>query len=262
MKDHTHSEHAHRPHAGQGHTGGQPGIRHAFKLDHKLSPEEINRLDIAAYRGPIHLVRTRAQMRAAVGELRHETLVGFDTEKRPSFAKGESHAPALIQLAGRKAVYVFQLHVIGLPAELTAILADPRIIKAGVATGRDLHELQALAEFEPRGFVDLGTCAMKSGMKHHGLRGLAALLLGCRISKSAQLTNWERQDLPERALQYAATDAWIGRRIYEAMKEHGCLGDASHAAASSSHDVQRKGLWHRAKAALAGIVRGARRRGR
>jgi len=220
-------------------------------LDRRLSPEDINRLAIAAYRGAIHVIGTRAQMLAAGKALRRETLLGFDTEKRPSFRKGESHPPALIQLAGRDAVYLFQLHALGFPRELADLLADPRIVKAGVATGRDIQELRELAEFQPRGFVDLGACAKRSGIQHHGLRGLAALLLGCRISKGAQLTNWEHSDLPERALQYAATDAWISRRIYEALKEHGCLGAPSPAAGISARGI--RGLWCQAKTTLAGI---------
>jgi ribonuclease D len=256
MKRSTHTEQRHEPHPGA--AGVVAEARRLVKLDQKLSREEINRLEIAAYRGPIHVVRSHAQMLAAVRELRRETLLGFDTEKRPSFAKGESHPPALIQLAGREAVYVFQLHVIGLPAELVDLLANPRIVKAGVATGRDLQELRELAQFQPGGFVDIGACAMKSGIKHHGLRGLAALLLGCRISKSAQLTNWERPELPMPALRYAATDAWISRRIYEALKKHGCLDGSPKAPGSKERGAGRPGLWHKAKAAFTRIVRATR----
>lgn len=203
------------------------GAGPAFRLDRKLRSEEINRLDIAVYRGPLHVVASRLQMRAAVTELSRETLLGFDIEKRPSFKKGESHPPALIQLAGAKAVFIFQLRALGLPVELAGLLANAEIIKAGVAIGRDLQELRDLTEFHPAGFVDLGACAKHCGMKHHGLRGLAAVLLGCRISKGAQLANWDRPELPQRALRYAATDAWIGRRIYEAFRERGCLSAAS-----------------------------------
>ena len=233
--------------------GTRPGAPHPPKLDQKLTAEEINRLAITAYRGSIQVVCTRPQMLAAVRELRRETLLGFDTEKRPSFRKGETHPPALIQLAGRDAVYVFQLQALGFPVELTDILANSEIVKAGVSVARDIQELRELTEFQPRGFVDLGDCAKRSGIKHHGLRGLAALLLGCRISKGAQLTNWERPDLPASALQYAATDAWISRRIYEALKEHDCLDRSSHAARTPAR--RGRALWNRAKAVLARIVR-------
>ena len=64
-----------------------------------------------------------------VAALRRENLLGFDIETRPSFKKGESHPPALLQLAGTKAVFIFQLSAIGLPAELAGLLADPGITK-------------------------------------------------------------------------------------------------------------------------------------
>ena len=124
--------------------GVRPGAPHPPKLDQKLTAEEINRLAIMAFRGSIHVVCTRPQMLAAVRELRRETLLGFDTEKRPSFRKGETHPPALIQLAGRDAVYVFQLQALGFPVELTDILANSGIVKAGVSVARDIQELWEL----------------------------------------------------------------------------------------------------------------------
>lgn len=188
-------------------------------LKRKLTEEEINRLELGVYKGEIHVVYSHEHMLAAVKKLRKEKLLGFDTETRPSFKKGISYPPALIQLAGKDYVYIFQLHSIKLPRELAEILANPKIIKAGVAISRDLKELRTLTDFEPRGFVDLGVEAKNLGMQHHGLKGLAAVLLGCRISKSAKLTRWDNPKLPQHALIYAATDAWIGRRIYEAMQK-------------------------------------------
>jgi len=188
-------------------------------LKRKLSDEEINNLELASYEGPIQIVQSHGEMLEAVKKLKHEKLLGFDTETRPSFRKGVSYPPALIQLAGKDSVYLFQLHHIKLPHELADILANPRITKAGVAISRDIKELRALTNFEPRGFTDLGITAKHLGMQHHGLRGLAAIMLNCRISKSARLTRWDTPKLPHNALVYAATDAWIGRRIYEAMQK-------------------------------------------
>ena len=248
------SRERHPPRRGYEAHPAHPDVPRAAGLHRKLSPDEINRLELASYRGPVHVVHTPDQVLAAVAALRHETVLGFDTETRPSFKKGESHPPALMQLAGESAVYVFQLHAIGLPVELAQVLSDPRITKAGVAIARDLRELRTLTEFEPHGFVDVGTCAAKSGVQHHGLRGLAALLLGCRISKSAQLTNWERADLPPPALRYAATDAWISRRIYEALRDLGRIGAG--VAPAPAQKAPKGGLWHRAKAAVGRIARG------
>ena len=199
-------------------------------------------------------------MLAAVAELRLETLLGFDIETRPSFNKGEFHPPALIQLAGTKVVFIFQLGAIGLPAELAGLLADPGITKAGVAIDRDIKELRSLTEFQPAGFVDLGALAVRCGVKHHGLRGLAAVLLGCRISKGKQLTRWDRPNLQERALRYAATDAWIGRRIFEALRKLDRPGTApARTMPSHAKTPRHVRLWHMAKASVKRVAGYARR---
>ena len=190
----------------------------------KLSREAINKLPMQAYRGPLRLIRTREQMAQSLRALSRETTLGFDTETRPAFRKGESHTPALLQLGGGKAVHIFLLREIGFPPELADLLTNPDIVKAGVAVSGDIRALQKLAPFAPAGFVDLGTVAKRNGIPHHGLRGLAALLLGFRISKSERFTNWEMKRIPARSLTYAATDAWVSRELYRTLRALGCLG--------------------------------------
>lgn len=257
--------HDHHPrHARDGnreHAQPRHQARPVFRHDQKLTPEEINQLEMVSYPGPIHVVASRQQMLAAVAELRHEHLLGFDIETRPSFRKGESYPPAIIQLAGAKSAFIFRLGAIGLPAELAELLANPGITKAGVAIDRDIRELRTLTEFQPAGFVDLGVLAARCGVKHHGLRGLAAVLLGCRISKSAQLTRWDQPHLPQRSLVYAATDAWIGRRIFEALRKLEKPASAS-AQARPPHAKlpTHVRLWHKAKASVKRITRFATRK--
>lgn len=223
----------------------------------KLSADEINRLPMAAYDGTIHVVETPEQVESAVRALRHEHLLGFDTETRPTFRKGEHYPPALLQLAGEHAVWLFKLTRLGLPPAVASILADPNIVKAGVSNARDISELRALTPFEPAGFVDLGHVAKHRRVPHHGLRGLSAVFLGCRISKSAQLTNWARPDLPARSLQYAATDAWIGRRLYQAMHPPAAHKPAARAQAKPHRHqpaalrTRLHALWSRATRSLA-----------
>lgn len=186
----------------------------------KLPPEEINALETASYKGPITLVASHKAVLEAVAELKREKLLGFDTETRPSFVSGVAYPPALLQLVGAHTAFLFRLKATGLPPELTALLADPAIIKAGVSVSKDVKELRTMAEFEPHGFVDLGTASEKMGLQHHGLRGLAAVVLGVRISKSARTTNWDNRTLPDFAVRYAATDGWLGRKLYEEFKRH------------------------------------------
>jgi ribonuclease D len=192
-------------------------------LTRKLSRDEINDLELTAYQGQIALVRTHEDMLRAISELDKETLLGFDTETRPVFQKGVSYPTSLLQLAGENRVYVFQLQFLSELDKLFALLANKDIIKAGVAIDGDMKDLQELSDFKPANLVDLGDCARKTKMKHHGLRGLTALLLGFRITKSGQKYNWSVPKLRNSAIKYAATDAWVGRELYLIMQERGCI---------------------------------------
>ena len=179
-----------------------------------LSKEEINDLPMLAYEGEVMLVQTEGEMARALNFLKKETLLGFDTESRPSFKKGKSYPTSLIQLAGSELVVLIRLNLAGL-------LADPGIIKAGVAIRDDIRALQKLHEFTPGGLADLAEIAKQRGIKAQGLRTLAAQLMGCRISKAAQCSNWAKKTLTPQQIRYAATDAWIGREIYLRMMDQG-----------------------------------------
>ena len=198
---------------------GRPGF------DRRMSKDEINDCPIKRWTGPISVVRNRDQLTAAMRRLAGHTLLGFDTETRPAYKKGERYLPSLLQLAGDNEVFIFQLKHLGLPKPLREILADAAIIKAGVSLDYDIRELKKLSHFKAAGFMDLGNLARKAGIKNHGLRGLAAVLLGMRIAKGAQTSNWARDVLTPQQIQYAATDAWVGRRLYLALEQAGrCEG--------------------------------------
>jgi len=149
----------------------------------------------------------------ALAALTAETLLGFDTETRPAFRKGQSFTPALVQLAGATCVYLFQLNRVPFDDALAGLLANPGIVKAGVAVRDDIKALQALTDFEPGGFLDLGDQARDLGLRTNGLRNLSANFLGFRISKGAQRSNWDTATLTPKQVNYAATDAWVSREL-------------------------------------------------
>ncbi|WP_300718537.1 3'-5' exonuclease [uncultured Desulfovibrio sp.] len=196
-------------------------------LRRHLSSDEINALPLCHYEGPIHLVRSLEDWEQALPDLRRETVLGFDTETRPSFRKGRVNAPSLVQLATASAVYLIQLSWWPFGEELASLLADPGIIKAGVAIGDDMRELARLHPFTPAGTVDLGQLARSYRLTTQGLRTLAANLFGQRISKGPQCSNWSVPELSRRQVIYAATDAWIGRAIYLRMRELGMTAGAA-----------------------------------
>ena len=184
----------------------------------RMTKEQINARPIRKYQGHIHLIQRSEQVEEAVRQLEKEKVLGFDTETRPTFRVGQSYPPAVLQLAGEQAVYIFQLQHCHLPKALCRLLANPKIIKAGVALDRDVQELNKLASFKPAGFVDVGELAKLAGCMNHGLRGLAALLLEFRVSKDSQTSNWAKRTLTRAQIEYAATDAWVGRELYHKLQ--------------------------------------------
>ncbi len=175
---------------------------------------EINLLPLKKYEGPVEIVSGDEHLRQVMTEISAESVLGFDIEVRPTFKSGDHFPPALVQLGGRKKVYLLQLKKLKALHELGGLFADARILKAGVAVAGDIEKLHEVMKFVPAGFVDLGKMAAKAGIKAGGVRTLAAQLLGLRISKGAQCSNWERAELTPAQVLYAATDAWVCREIF------------------------------------------------
>lgn len=184
-----------------------------------ISREEMGELPLRQFQGEITIVETQAMVREAVEVLSQAGVLGFDTETKPSFRKGDNHQVALLQLATRDKAWLFRVKKTGLPREVCRLLADPKILKAGVAIRDDLKGLQKITPFRPAGFIELQDRAQSVGIKDFSLKKLCAILLGFRISKSQQLSNWEADQLAPPQQAYAATDAWVSLLIYEKFQE-------------------------------------------
>lgn len=179
-----------------------------------ISKAEINELPLIFWNGRIEVLDTAEAMNAAVSKLQSEKHLGFDTETRPTFKKGEYYPPALIQLGTADCVYLFRISAIKSFEPLLPLLESPDILKTGVGIKEDVKELRKMAEFTPAGFGEITELTTKLGYENKGLRALAGLLLKGRISKAAQVSNWARQELDDKQIRYAATDAWVSREIY------------------------------------------------
>lgn len=188
-------------------------------LPREISREAMLELPIRRYEGEIRLVETVQALERAAADIFQEPAIGFDTETRPAFRKGESHPPALAQVATARAVYLFPLQRLDFSATLAELLAERAIVKAGVALGEDLRQLQSLFAFEPAAVTDLGHVAKRHGLKQTGVRNLAGIFLGARITKGAKTTNWAARRLTSQQMTYAATDAWICRELYLKFQE-------------------------------------------
>lgn len=181
-----------------------------------ISPEEISALELASFPGEIVLVdREGEQLDQALRYLKRQRVLGFDTETRPTFSPDQhSTGTALLQLSGDGRAFLFRLKKIGLPKPLAAILANPSIVKVGAATLDDVRGLQKITPFSPKGFVDLQSIVSEYGIRDKSVKKMTAIILGVKISKAQQLSNWEAEHLSESQQRYAATDAWVCREMY------------------------------------------------
>ena len=181
-----------------------------------VSPEEIGALELASFPGTIEVIDTDGDaFHRALRYLKRQRVLGFDTETRPTFSP-EQHAngTALLQLSGSGKAFLFRLKTLGLPRPLASILANPSIIKVGAATLDDVRGLQKLTKFAPKGFVDLQNIVWEYGIRDKSVKKMTAIILGVKISKAQQLSNWEAEHLSESQQRYAATDAWVCREMY------------------------------------------------
>ena len=193
------------------------------QIPRSISREDMAKLAIRRYEGRVRLVAGPLDLEEARADLRQEAVVGLDTETRPAFKKGESHLPALVQVATARAVYLFQLRRTEVFPALADLLSEPRTIKAGVSLKDDLRALKQVFPFEEKNMLDLGWVARSNGFGQTGVRNLAGILLGMRIPKGIKTSNWAARDLSPAQIAYAATDAWACRELYLRFQNLGLL---------------------------------------
>ncbi len=179
----------------------------------------ISTLPKVEFKGKIVVIHSLREVKAAVDFLKHQTIVGVDTETRPSFRKGLVYQVALLQVATLDICFLFRLNMIGLPQELVEFLESSEVTKIGLSLKDDLALLKRRASFQPQGFIDLQTFVKTMGIEDMSLQKLYANVFGEKISKSAQLTNWENTVLTESQKMYAATDAYTTLRLYLELNE-------------------------------------------
>ncbi|MDN4166920.1 3'-5' exonuclease [Cytophagales bacterium LB-30] len=183
-----------------------------------ITKEEINQLPIGHYEGEIVMVETADALAEASKELMEFPYLGFDTETRPAFRKGDYYPISLIQIASPEKVYLVRNQLSGFHPLLNRLFSSDRTLKIGVGLHDELKELNKMYAFRPQGFVDLNKLMGEIGVQNIGVRNMAAIFLNFRISKGQQTTNWEREELTDKQKIYAATDAWVCLEIYQKLK--------------------------------------------
>lgn len=183
-----------------------------------ISKADLAKLPAADYFGDIHVIDTIEKIEDAVAKLRDSDLIGFDTETRPSFKKGQSYQVALLQLSTRTECFLFRLNKIGLPQSVKDILEDESLTKIGVSLHDDFHNLNKIYSLTPGGFIDLQPYVKQFGILDNSLSRIYGILFGHRISKGQRLTNWEADHLTHAQQGYAAFDALSCIQIYEYLE--------------------------------------------
>ena len=176
-------------------------------------------MDLLKFSGRIHLIVKDQELLAVANDLKAPKEFGFDTETKPSFKKGEVHKVALLQLATETNAYLIRLHGLTQFEVIKNIFENPDVVKVGVAIRDDLKNLQKIFKFDPKNFIELQTLAKARGLQNLGLKGMAEEVLNARLSKGAKLTNWEARELTDQQRMYAATDAWVGLKLFNQIKD-------------------------------------------
>lgn len=184
------------------------------QFTHSITKEQIALLPVEEYTGEIILVDTAEAANRAVEYLMRQPLVGFDTETRPSFQKGQRHKIALMQISTEDKCFLFRLNRINIPAPLIGLLKSDKILKIGLSLRDDFGAIRRRTNATPANFIDLQNYVGNFGIGDASLQKIYAILFGKKISKGQRLTNWEADILTEPQQKYAALDAWACLRIY------------------------------------------------
>ncbi|MDE6408640.1 MAG: 3'-5' exonuclease domain-containing protein 2 [Muribaculaceae bacterium] len=184
-----------------------------------ITKQELSALPMVTYAGSIFLIDSEEKALEAAETLRREKILGFDTETKPSFKRGQTNNVALLQLSTHSSTFLIRLNHIGLPDPIKSVLEDEGILKIGVSIHDDFHNLNKLYDLSPAGFIDLQSFVKDFGIADNSLARIYAILFGMRISKGQRLTNWEADELTIHQQAYAALDALACVEIYEHLIE-------------------------------------------
>ncbi len=190
-----------------------------------IAKEVVAELPIEAFSGKIVVIDRENEVKGAVKELMKHSQLGFDTETKPAFKRGQVNKVALLQLSTLDTCFLFRLNKIGYPDVLDKIICNPKIVKIGLSLRDDFAAIRKRTDKQPKNFIDLQTFVDNYGIIDNGLQRIYAIIFGKKISKNQRLSNWEAETLSPAQQQYAAIDAWACLRIYRQLLEQDKNGE-------------------------------------
>ncbi len=183
----------------------------------RIDKDVLKDLPRAVCSGEVRLIDNKVKLRKALKELKGVSVVGIDTETRPTFTKRQQYSVCLLQIATGEVTYLFRLNKLGFPEGLIEILSNPDIIKVGLSLQDDCRALRKLEKFEPKSFLELQRLCPGYGIKDASLQKIYAIVFGQYMSKSQRMTNWEAPELTQAQQEYAALDAIACLQIYNKL---------------------------------------------
>lgn len=170
----------------------------------------------------ISVVVTAVQAELALAVLCDAKVVGFDTESKPTFHKGQSSdGPHVLQFSTLDHAYIFLAAHGETHPVILRLLAAPELVKIGFGLDGDLRQIFGRFGIRPAAIVDLGRTFRKLGYRNAvGAKTAVAILFDRRLLKSKSVTtsNWAARELTERQLCYAANDSYAAIRCYHALQ--------------------------------------------
>ena len=192
----------------------------------RTTPQKEEIAELSAFEGlgmeQVFRVTNARQAGLALNELMLTATVGFDTESKPTFHKGQqSEGPHVLQFATLEKAFIFQAHVIESHPAIIELLQAPALTKIGFGLGGDLRQIAHRFGIRPGGIVDLDRTFKRLGYRNAvGAKSAIAMFFNRKLLKSKSVTtsNWAARDLTERQLLYAANDAYAALRIFHALR--------------------------------------------
>lgn len=179
-----------------------------------ISKQQLSELEKVIFDGDIIVIDHPEEVADAVNFLSTHKAIGFDTETKPAFKRGQVHNVALLQLATEDKCFLFRLNKIGYPIEIEELICDEKVKKIGLSLRDDFAALRKRTGKKPQNFLDLQLFVDKFGIEDNSLQKIYAILFGEKIPKNQRLSNWEAANLSPAQQSYAAIDAWACLKIY------------------------------------------------
>jgi ribonuclease D len=167
--------------------------------------------------------QTKEEFAAAASDLARCQFIGFDTESRPTFQKGQaSLGPHIVQLTTLETAYIFQLHKVESHRHIAELMESTKVIKVGFGLKSDKSHLRRKLGIKPRAILDMDRVFRQQGYrKELGVKAAVAIIFKRKFpkSKSVTMSNWAARQLKDNQLLYAANDAYTAPKLLSTLDQ-------------------------------------------